>query len=186
METKKEHTGDQHHEPQHQLHEVTTLLSWKAPGRPFRKRSKEYYLSGLLILFLLEIIFFLFAQYVLMLVGVSLVFVSFVLASVPPHDFHYRVSTEGIIVEDHFFLWQELYDFYFKRRDGMDILHIRTHALIPGELTLTLGTISEAIMKSTLLPYLPYREYVKPTFIEKSADWLAHNFPLEEIKTQPQ
>lgn len=166
--------------PKEPRQEVKTLLAWQAPGRPFRKRSKEYYLNGLLIMTLIEIILFLFSQYLLMLVILSLVFVAFVLATIPPRNFHYRISSEGITVEDRFFLWQELYDFYFKRREGGDILHVRTHALIPGELTITLGDMDKEHVKSVLLPCLPYREVIKPTFMEKSGDWLARNFPLEK------
>ncbi|MCL4352952.1 hypothetical protein M1615_00575 [Patescibacteria group bacterium] len=161
-------------------HGVKTLLSWHAPGRPFRKRRREFYLSSLLIMLFIEIILFLFSQYVLMLVVLSLVFVSFALVTIPPHLFHYRISSEGIMVEDHFFLWQELYDFYFKTRDNLEVLHIRTHTLIPGELTIILGDIPKEHVKSILLPYLPYREYIKPTFMEKAGDWLSRNFPLEK------
>lgn len=168
---------------QYPLNEVKTLLSWSSPGRPFRKRGKEYYLTGLLIMFLVEIILFLFSQYLLMLVVLSLVFVAFALVTVPPHNFHYRISSEGITIEDHFFLWQELYDFYFKKRDGAQVLHIRTRALIPGEITITLGDLDKEHIKAVLLPYLPYREVIRPTFMEKSGDWLVRNFPLEKTKS---
>ena len=84
------------------------------------------------------------------------------------------------MVEDHFYLWGELYDFYFKKRNGVDVLHMRTYAMFPGELTLTLGDMTEDHVKHAILPYLPYREYVKPTMMEKSADWLSKNFPLEK------
>jgi hypothetical protein len=168
------------HHTHYSQNEVKTLLAWQAPGRPFKKRKREYFATMILLALLFEVLFFLFGQYMLMLVVVSLVFVTFALATVPPADFHYRISSEGITIEDHFFLWQELYDFYFKRRHGLDILHIRTHALIPGELTLTLGRVSKEHIKSVLLPFLPYREFVKPTFVEKSGNWLAKTFPLEK------
>jgi hypothetical protein len=161
-------------------HAVRTILEWTAPGRPYRKKGKQYYLTSILIATLVEIILFLFSQYMLMLVVASLIFVAFSLAAVPPTDFKYRISSEGITVEDHFFLWQELYDFYFKKREGVNVVHIRTRAFLPGELTLTLGQINEDHIKSALLPYLPYREFVKSTFMEKSGDWLAKNFPLEK------
>ena len=167
--------------PQTPVHnDVKTLLSWTAPGRPFTKRGKQYYLTSLLIMLLIEFILFLFAQYTLMLLVVSLVFVAFALSLVPPKNFHYRISTEGITIEDHFFLWQELYDFYFKRQHNIDVLHVRTHSLLPGELTITLGDLHKSHVKSALLPFLPYREVIKPTFMEKSGDWLARNFPLEK------
>jgi uncharacterized membrane protein YdbT with pleckstrin-like domain len=155
-------------------------LEWIAPGRPFKKRSKQFYLTALLIMLLVEVILFLFAQYLLMVVVLSLVFVAFALAAVPPKDFHYRISDEGIMIEDGFFIWRELYDFYFKDRDGVKTLHLGTHAFLPGELIVTLGDMDEEKVKDALIPYLPYREYVKPTFVEKSADWLTKNFPLEK------
>lgn len=167
----------------HHPHEVVTLLSWQGPGRPFEKKGKTFFSTALLITLLVEIILFLFSQYMLMLVVVAFVFMAFVMATIPPRDFHYRISTEGVMVEDHFYLWQELYDFYFKKTKGVNVLHIRTHFLIPGELTITLGEISPEHVKKVILPYLPYREYVKPTFMEKSGDWLSRNFPLEK---QPQ
>lgn len=161
-------------------HEVRTLLAWHAPGRPFRKRRKSYYINSLLIALLIEIILFLFSQYLLMLVVLSFVFVAFALVTVPPHKLYYQLSTEGVRIEDHFYLWDELYDFYFKKRDAVEILHVRTRAFIPGELTILLGDVDREHIKSVMLPYLPYREVVRQTFVEKSADWLSRNFPLEK------
>ena len=171
-----------HHNP-YPEHEVITLISWDGPGRPFQKKGKRYFSTALLLMLLVEIILFLFAQYMLMAVVVSFVFLSFVLALVPPHDFHYKISTQGIQIQDHYFLWQELYDFYFKKMHGVDVLHIRTRTMYPGELTITLGHISPSHIKTILLPYLPYREFVKPTFMEKSADWVSRTFPLETTKS---
>jgi len=144
----------EHKQGKHQ-YSVETILEWTAPGRPFKKKSKQYYLTSLLIVILVEIILFLFSQYMLMLVVLSLLFVAFSLAAVPPSDFKYRISSEGLTIEDHFFLWQELYDFYFKKREGVDVVHIRTHSFIPGELTLTLGKIDRTHkIRSLIIPSL--------------------------------
>ncbi|HXS14718.1 MAG TPA: hypothetical protein VN711_01175 [Candidatus Saccharimonadales bacterium] len=167
------------HTKQHNPYQLRTILSWEAPGRPYKTHTKQYYATILLIALLVEIILFLFSQYALMIVVASLVFLSFALAMTPPQNFHYRISTEGIMVEDHFFLWKELYDFYFKTANGIPTLHIRTEAFFPGEIIIALGDMSEKHLEQALLPYLPYREYVKPTFMEKGADWLTANFPLE-------
>lgn len=174
-ETKSTPSGPQ----KHLENNVITVLEWSAPGRPFKKRGKQYFLTALLIMLLVEIILFLFSEYLLMMVVLSLVFVAFALAIVPPRDFHYRISSEGITIEDRFFLWKELYDFYFTKKDGYEAVHIRTEAYIPGELILTLGNEPEEKIKKALLPYLSFREYVKPTFMDKAADWLSKNFPLE-------
>lgn len=178
-ETEKHIQHSSSHTP---YHEVKTLLEWTAPGRPFKKRGKSYYATSLLIMLFIEVILFLFSQYLLMLVVVSLVFVAFALATVPPHDFHYRISTEGVFIEDHFALWEELYDFYFKKVYGIEVLHIRSRTFLPGEFTLTLGTLTEEQVKKVILPYLPFREYIHPTFMEKAANWLAKTFPLEALE----
>lgn len=160
-------------------HAIVTFLEWTAPGRPFKKRTKQYYLTALLIMIFVEIILFLFSQYLLMIVVLSLVFVAFALATIPPKNFHYRISSEGIMIEDSFFLWHELSEFYFKKRENVETIHILTQNYLPGELILTLGDSDKEKVRNALLPFLPYREFIKPTFVEKSADWLSKNFPLE-------
>jgi len=159
--------------------DITTLLEWEAPGRPFKKRTKQYYLTALLITLLAETILFLFSEYLLMFVIAALLFVAFALASVPPKLFKYRLSKEGIQIEDKFFLWQELYDFYFLKREGEETLHIRTEAFFPGELIVTFDKEHKEVIKKVLISFLPFREFVKLTFVERAADWLAKNFPLE-------
>lgn len=156
-----------------------TLLSWHAPGRPYKKRGKQFFGTSILLALLIEIILFLFGQYLLMLVVASLVFLSFSFVLVPPKDFHYKITTEGLMVEDHFYLWQELYEFYFRRREGIEILMVRTKAMFPGELSITLGEMDKPHVIQVMAPYLAYREYIKPTTMEKSADWLVKTFPLE-------
>lgn len=161
--------------------EIVTLKEWYSAGRPYRARSKEYFVNALLIATALEIIIYLiFKSFQLMTVVFSLVFLSFALALVPPHPFYYKITSEGIRIEDHFYIWEELYDFYFMKRHGQEVLHVRTKAFFPGELTITLGDNTVDDLKRTLIPYLPYREYVKPSFVDKASEWLEKNFPLEK------
>ncbi len=130
-------------------------------------------------MFILEVLAFLFAQYALMLLIPALVFVTYALNTIPPHDFRYKITTEGIMVEDYFYLWQELYDFHFKHIESIDVLVVTARAYIPGELVITLGEIHKEHVKDIVLQYLPFREFVKPTFMEKSGQWLSKTFPLE-------
>jgi hypothetical protein len=186
----EEHVSQFHeHEVQDEYgrkrYDLRTLLSWSAPGRPFQKRGKEYFLNILIIMLLVQVILFLFSQYALMALVLALVFLTYALNTVSPHDFHYKVTSQGIMVEDHFFLWQELYDFYFKQQNGVDVLIIGTKAWYPGELTIVLGMMHVEHVRDILLQYLPYREYVKPTFMEKSATWLEKNFPLDRKHDNP-
>lgn len=160
-------------------HDVHTYLAWEAPGRPFKERSREFFINGFLLMIVVEIILFFFSQYLLMMVVFSLVFLAFALASVPPRTFHYKISSQGILIDKSFFIWEELYDFYFFKHHGKETLHVTTRTFFPGELTITLGDVPVEDIKQVLLHYLPYREYVEPTWLEKAGNWLEHNFPLE-------
>ena len=167
------------HQFNHSYSDVKTLISWSAPGRPFRKKGREFFLTSLLVVFLIEVILFIFSEYLLMFVVGTLYFFSIAMATVPPQNFHYRISTQGIKVEDHFFIWEELYDFYFKKFDGVEILIVRAKSLLPGELKISLGDVPSDHIRRVLIGYLPYREVVKLSFMDKSGDWLAKTFPLE-------
>jgi hypothetical protein len=163
----------------HQENQVKTYLSWHASGRPYKQRSMEYYTNSFLITMAIEIILFLFSQYLLMALVFSLLFLTFALAIVPPHKLFYRISSEGIRIEDRYFIWDELYDFYFFKSHDLDVLCIRTKDYFPGEITIVLGDIPVEQVKAVLIAFLPFREYVKPTFMEKAGSWLEKNFPLE-------
>ena len=158
---------------------VKTYLSWHAPGRPFKKRSIEYYTNSFLITLAIEIILFLFAQYLLMLLVFSLAFLAFALAAVPPRITFYRISNQGIRMGDHFFIWDELYDFYFMKQFGQDVLHIRTKEYFPGEITIVLGEVPLQQVKRVMIAFLPFREYVNPPLTDKAGMWIEKNFPLE-------
>lgn len=172
-----EHANHQH--PSQKITEIKTLLEWDAPSRMYRKRNKEYYVNILLLVLACETILFLFSQYVFMLVVLSLGFLMYSFAVTPPDTVRCRLSTEGVAVGEHFYLWQELYDFYFKKRNGFETVHLRTKAFLPGELILLLGEVTKEQMKNTLLPYLPYREVVRQSMSEKAGDWISRTFPLD-------
>jgi hypothetical protein len=175
----KELPEEASHQNPHDIHDIKTLLSWSAPGRPYKKHSKKFYINALLLMIPIQIILFLFSQYLLMIVVLALVFMAFSFSLVPPKSFHYRISSEGVRVEDHFYIWPELYDFYFKTHEGMETLYIRTVDLLPGALIISLGDIDKEHVKQALLPYVPYREVIKTNFMDKSSDWLSRTFPLE-------
>jgi len=184
-ESHPKHEQHKHTEPHQSLpippefYDVEEILSWHAPGRPFKQHSREYFINAFLITVAVEIILFFFSQYMLMVLVLSLVFLAFALASIPPRSFSYIISTEGILVDKDFFIWDELYDFYFMKIHGKDVLHVRTKTLFPGELVITLGDVPPEQIKGVLLLYLPFRIHVEPGFVQKAGDWLERNFPLE-------
>ena len=163
----------------HSHHEVKTLLSWKAKGRPFKRRSREFFFMIVFITLALCIILFLFKEYVLILAVLSIAFLGTVLATAEPYEVEHRITTQGVITGEHAHLYKELYDFWFDEKDGNKVLYIRTYAILPGVLSLLLGDMDEKVVRDVLVKHIPYREVVKKTFMDKASNWLSKNFPLE-------
>ena len=167
-------------EGENTVHEpVKTLLSWKALSRPYKPRKREFYLMVLFVTVCFLVILFLFKEWVLMLAVLSITFLSLVLATTKPHEVEHRITTQGVITGEHTYLFKELYDFWFDEKDGHTVLYLRTYALFPGVLSLIVEEVGKEKVRDTLVKYIPYREVVKKTFMDKASSWLTKNFPLE-------
>ena len=166
--------------------EVKTLLSWEAPSRPFRKRERSYYTTSAIIVILLILILLLAREFLLIAVLLALTFVAYVLAFVPPHNIRYKVSTQGITIGEDFYFWHFLDSFWFKKKDGFDVLHIQTRFRFPAQLMLVLGPSTssgqdEERVKKVVARFLPFVEVPYKSWMEKWSEGLQKNFPLENI-----
>src|SRR3990167_10503196 len=159
--------------------EIKTLLSWEAPARPFRKKDRSFYTTIAVFAVLLIMITFLMQEFLLMGVILSFVFVAYVLASVPPKDIIYTISTQGITVGEDFYFWHFLDSFWFKEKDGSKVLHIQTRLRFPAQLMLVLGDQDQDKMTKTVARFLPFVEVPYKTWMEKWSEGLQKHFPLE-------
>lgn len=165
--------------------EVKTLFSWIAAARPFRKKDRSYYTTIAIIVVLLVLIALLIKEFLLIGALLSLAFVAYVLAFVPPNDVTYKISTQGVTIEDHFWFWHELDSFWFKEKEGHRVLYIQTKVRFPGQLMLVLGPSTssgqgdEEEVKKEVAKFLPFQELPKMSLIDKWAEGLQKHFPLE-------
>lgn len=158
---------------------VRTLLSWIAPARPYRKKDRSYY-TTIAIIMMLFILIALLAQEIL-LIGVilSVVFVVYVLSFNPPQEIEYKISTQGVIIGDHFYFWDEMHSFWFSEKEGQTILNILTNLRFPGQLMLLIGSQDKEEVKKKVANYLPYHEIAPRSLLDKWAEGLQKHFPLE-------
>src|SRR3989344_4417166 len=160
--------------------EIKTLLTWHGPSRPFRKKDNSYYRTVAIIVGLLVIIALFAHEFMLILVILALMFVSYVLAFIPPDDIDYKISTQGITSGDHFYFWHNLGAFWFKEKEGQRVLFIQTAVNFPGQLMLVLGSVDEEEVKRVVARFLPYHEMPQTPLMEKWAEGLQKHFPLEK------
>jgi len=158
-----------------------TILTWRAPSRPFKKRNSQYYTTVGLIVFLVSMILFFAGQFLPIAVVISVGFLSYVLSSVPPGEIENKITTYGIHIEKELYYWEEMGRFWFEDKFNYQLLKIET-ARFPGRLTVVLGEVEPDMIRQILSEVL-LEEKPKDTFFDKSAKWLQEKIPLETINS---
>lgn len=157
-----------------------TLVEWDAPARPFKQRKKRFFTTVLIIALLVSLILFFAGQVLPVAVVVSVVFLVYVSAVIPPNTVHCKLTNYGLYLEKEAFAWYEMIRFWFDEKSGQEVVNIDLYRF-PGRLTLV---IDEDKTPSKLDFNLIFSEVIlkeKPelTTFEKAAKWLQEKIPLE-------
>lgn len=157
---------------------IKTLLSWKAPARPFKRRNREYYTTIGAIVFLLAVILLFLQEWLLIAVMVSLAFLAYVLASVPPETVEHGLTNKGVRTGGKLYPWEDLQRFWFSNKWGQALLTIESKQGIPGQLVLLLGDKDKVTVRKAISEYLEENR-PEPAWGDRAARWLADKVPLE-------
>lgn len=155
-----------------------TYLTWTSPSRLFKKRNKEYFTNIAAIVFLLTVILMFAREYVLVAAVLSIVFLVYVLSTVPPEDAQHRISSLGIESAGHFYRWEELADFWFEDQWGQTMAVIRP--IIGPRIIILLGLQEKTSVKKFVEKHLPFRDQPDRTWVDNAANWLSKKIPLEK------
>lgn len=153
------------------------LVEWIAPSRPFRKPNRRFFTTITIIGVLIALIMFFANQMLPVAVVFAVVFLTYVLFSIPPGNVHYRLTTYGLRIEDTLYYWEELGRFWFTTQYDIDILHLEV-ARFPNTLHILLGEIPPESMKEILSEVLLH-ERPPLTPVEKAGKWLQEKVPLD-------
>lgn len=153
-------------------------LVWESPGWVFKRRSKEFFTNvGAIVFFLLVIMVFA-REFVLIATVLSIVFVVYVLSTVPPQMVKHRLTSRGIESANKFYRWDELTEFWFETRWEQKLLVIRP---VNGtRILVLLGDQQEEKIKPIINKHLVYRETPDTTFVDRASSWLSEKIPLEK------
>lgn len=154
------------------------LLTWSSPSRLFKKRDREYFVNIGAIVFLLSIILVFAREFVLIAVVLSIVFLIYVLSTVPPEEVSHRITNLGIESAGHFYRWEELADCWFEEQWGQIMLVLRPY-MAPRSIIL-LGNQDKHKVRELVAKYIPVREHPEKTWVDNAASWLTRKIPLEK------
>lgn len=154
------------------------LLAWTSPSRLFKKRDREYFINIGAIVFLLMIILVFAREFVLIAAVLSIVFLIYVLSTVPPEEVEHRITNLGIESAGHFYRWEEMADCWFEEQWGQTMLVVRPYAA-PRSIIL-LGDQDTHKVRELVAKHIPVRDHPEKTWVDNAASWLTRKIPLEK------
>lgn len=153
-------------------------LSWSSPSRLFKKRDKEYFTNVGAIVFLLIVILVFAREFLLIAAVVSIVFLIYVLSTVPPEDVEHRITNLGIESAGHFYRWEQLVEFWFEEQWGQTLLVLRPP--IGVRTIILLGDQKKERVREIIAEHLPFREQPEKTWVDNASRWISQKIPLEK------
>lgn len=154
------------------------LLLWQAPSRVFKKRDREFFSTVGAIVFLVVVILIFIKEWLAICVLIALLFLVYVMGTVPPEEITNVITTKGIKTGEKLYQWPFLNRFWFSEKWNFKLLQIETNLVFPKHLTLVLKNVSQEEIKKILTKYLIFEKPQK-TLLDKLANWLQEKIPLE-------
>lgn len=155
------------------------LLSWKSPSHPYVKRSKVFYQTLAAFTLLLCIIAIFFSEYLLILVIISLAFVTYAISALPPVEVEHKVTPLGFENIGRMYKWMELATFWFEEKYGKKVLVVQTRLPFPPQIRAVIVPEAEEQVKNIMSRYLLYSKTPHKTWLDKVSEWLMDKIPLE-------
>lgn len=156
------------------------LATWEAPARPFKKRKKQFFSTVLIIAILVALILFFAGQVLPVALVISVVFLVYVTAMIPPQNVSVKLTNYGFYIDKDAYAWYEMGRYWFEHKQGFETLQIEL-GRFPNRLSLVLidGVTPNKDNLELVLSEVLLKEKPKPTTFEKASIWLSEKIPLE-------
>jgi hypothetical protein len=154
------------------------LFSWQGPSKIEKKKRKNETAQLILFAVILILILFLLQEILLGVVVIVFAFLYIVFEASPPMLLSYQITTIGLKVEDKYYYWQQLSQFWFEERNETRVLHLRNLYPHLQIMKLIIHPDDEAEIKNTLGKYLLYKKPQQTTW-EKWLKRVGSYLPLD-------
>lgn len=156
------------------------LFEWKDVARPFKKRDKSFFFNIAALAFLIIVILFFMREFLIIATALSVVFVAYALVAVPPPIIPYKVTEKGIWIDDIFYRYSEMSEYWFENHLETTVLCILVPGRRVGRMLLVIPQDKKESVDGYLRKRLVFREKPLKSTIDRMGDWLKNKVPLEE------
>jgi len=151
------------------------LVAWSAFARPFKRRTRQFYVTAIAIASVVGLILFLAEGIMPVVLLIALIFLFYVMNTVEPQVVDYKITTRGISMAGKKVDWNLLGRFWFTKRASDELLIIET-ANFPGRMEFVIKEENKEEIKKALSSYLPEEE-IPPSALDKAAAWVSKKLP---------
>ncbi|MBU0999743.1 hypothetical protein KKG24_05640 [Patescibacteria group bacterium] len=151
------------------------LVSWSAYARPFKKRTRQFYVTAIAISSVVGLILFLAEGIMPVVLLIALIFLFYVMNTVEPQTVEYRITTRGITMAGKKIDWNLLGRFWFSKRAVDELLIVET-ANFPGRMEFVVKQENKEEIRKALSSYLPEEE-IPPSALDKATAWVSNKLP---------
>lgn len=159
--------------------EEKTLFEWEAPERSFKKRDKDFWITVVAILVLFSVVLVFIKEFFLIVALVSVLFLYYVLSTVPPENVKYKITNRAIHFGDSQYNWNVLLRFWFRKSLNSELLEFETNLRIPRQISFVIKEEDKPKIKEIILKKLPLVES-SPNFVDNMSKWFSDRMPLEK------
>ena len=155
--------------------EEKKLFSWRAQGRPFKRRNRDFWVAVVAIAAIGGLILFIIEGVIPVILIIAVVFLFYVLSTVEPEQVDYSITNKGVKIADKNTYWEVITRFWFSKRQEASLL-VFEMVTLPGRLELVINPKDKDAIKKVMLQYVPQEE-APPTNMDKAADWFSKKLP---------
>jgi len=161
--------------------EEKVLMVWEAAERAFKRRDRDFWITAIAILVLVGVIFFMIGEFFLVIALASILFLAYVLSTVPPENVVCKITNRGIYFGDSHYGWDLLERFWFKKSLDSDAVFFETRLRFPRQVSMIIDKSNEEKIKEIVIKRIPMMES-SPSTVDKLTNWFAQRLPLEDRK----
>ena len=161
------------------LNEEKVLFEWVAAERSYKKRDRDFWITAISILVLVSVILIFIKEFLLIVALMSVLFLYYALATVPPKETTYKITNWGIYFGEARYAWDNFEKFWFSKSLGSDMINLGTVLRFPRSISMVINIKDQDKLKEIMVKRIPLIES-SPNFIDKLTKWAAERLPLED------
>ena len=146
--------------------------------RSYQERDRDFWVTAIALLVLVSVILFFIKEFFLIIALGSVLFLYYVLSTVPPSKVKNKLTNRGIYFGESRYEWGWLERFWFGKSLSSKMVHFETKLRFPRQISLVINPEDEEKIKAIAVKRIPLLES-SPTFVDKVTKWFGERLPLE-------